>query len=112
MQNEELSMTKDAYFEMCEMLGNEPVEEEIPIEFTDFPILVQQVFTIYYYLPDTWDPMGGNYLGKNLSIVFNLFGALNIDSLEESLCLQLLMIIDTARRKVLNKKEPKKPPTS
>jgi hypothetical protein len=110
MQNEDVSMTKDAYFEMCEMLGNEPLEEEIPIEFSDFPILVQQVFTVYHYLPDKWDPMGGNYLGKDLSIVFHLFGALSIEPVEESISLQLLMNIDAARRKVLNKKEPKKTP--
>ena len=32
-------MTKEQYFEMCEALGNEPAESEIPIEFDDFPLV-------------------------------------------------------------------------
>ena len=28
-------MTKEQYFEMCEMMGSEPVEDEIPVEFDD-----------------------------------------------------------------------------
>ena len=32
-------MTKEAYFEMCEMLGSEPLESEIPLELDDFPDL-------------------------------------------------------------------------
>ena len=104
-------MTKSAYYEMCEALGTEPLEEEIPIEFGDFPILVQQVMNAYNYLPDKWDPMGGNYLGKDLAIVFTLFDTFLIDTIERSLQLELVMYLDNSRRKVLNKKEPKKPAT-
>jgi hypothetical protein len=110
MQNDEIGMTKNAYFEMCEVLGSEPLEDEIPVEFSDFPILLQQVFTVYTYLPDKWDPMGGNYLGKDLSIVYKLFNTLNIEVQEEGLALQLLTYLDSARRKALNKKEAKKTP--
>lgn len=102
-------MTKASYFEMCEMLGSEPIEDEIPLEFGDFPILVQQVMNVYNYLPDKWDPMGGNYLGKDLAIVFKLFEVFLIDSIESSLSLELISYIDNSRRKILNKKEPKKP---
>lgn len=104
-------MTKASYFEMCEMLGSEPIEDEIPLEFGDFPILVQQVMNVYNYLPDKWDPMGGNYLGKDLAIVFKLFEVFLIDSIESALSLELIAYIDNSRRKILNKKEPKKPAT-
>lgn len=104
-------MNKETYFEMCEALGTEPVEEEIPVEFSDFPILLQQVMNVYNYLPDNWDPMGGNYLGKNLTIVYNLFDTFFISDIEKPLCLELITYLDIARRKILNKKENKKPPT-
>ena len=58
-------MTRDTYFEMCEALGTEPVEEEIPVEFEDFCLDVQEALSIYQKLRDEWDYMGGNYIGKN-----------------------------------------------
>ena len=39
-------MTREQYLEMCEMLGNEPVESEIPIEFEDLALEVQDALRI------------------------------------------------------------------
>ena len=72
-------MTKDRYFEMCEALGSEPEESEIPIDMEDFPEEVQQAFQIYYLLKDNWDTMGGNYLGKDTSTLFNFFDLYDIE---------------------------------
>ena len=68
-----LGMTKESYFEMCEMMGSEPVESEIPVEFDDFPLEVQQAFNAYRMLRDEWDTMNGNYLGKSLIGVVSSF---------------------------------------
>jgi hypothetical protein len=62
-------MDKQAYFEMCEMLGSEPLEDEIPIEIDDFPGLVQEALHLYSYLSDIWEGMSGTYMGKDLSIM-------------------------------------------
>ena len=35
MQNSSVAMTKEAYFEMCAALGNEPAEDEIPNRVAD-----------------------------------------------------------------------------
>ena len=43
-------MTKEQYFEMCEMLGSQPVDSEIPVELDDFPVEVQQAFLVYKQL--------------------------------------------------------------
>lgn len=59
-------MDKQAYFEMCEMLGSEPIDDEIPVEADDFPELVQKALHIYSYLPDIWEGMSGTYMGKDL----------------------------------------------
>ena len=97
-------MTKDAYFEMCEMLGEEPLEEEIPVEVGDFPELIQQCFLIYHLLPDTLDTMGGNFLGKNYSIVFNLFSVYNFEDTEIPIALDILQYMDSIRAKIISDK--------
>jgi hypothetical protein len=104
-------MTKDAYFEMCEMLAQEPIEEEIPVEVSDFPDLVQQCFVLYGILADCWDSMGGGYLGKDYSIVFNLFQVYNIlDAEEVLLCLDFLQHMDGVRQKLISEKIKAKSP--
>jgi hypothetical protein len=58
-------MTKETYFEMCEMLNQEPLDAEIPVDINDFSDLVQHCFMAYGILPDRWDSMGGGYMGKD-----------------------------------------------
>jgi hypothetical protein len=104
-------MSKDAYFEMCEMLKQEPIEEEIPLELADFPELVQQCFVVYGILPDQWDSMGGGFMGKDYSIVFNLFQVYDIvDSAEVLLCLDFLQHMDGVRQKLIAEKIKAKSP--
>ena len=106
-------MTKDAYFEMCEALGSEPVESEVPLELEDFPELVQQAFVIYNTLADIWDPMGGNYLGKDYNIVFNLFELYSIEAREEKLLtMEILRRIDYVRSKIISEKQKASKPAS
>lgn len=98
-------MTKDSYFEMCEMLGEEPIESEIPLELSDFPELVQQCFVMYGILSDNWDSMGGNYLGKDYSIVFKLFDIYQVsDPSEKLLSLDFMQHIDNVRSKLISDK--------
>lgn len=98
-------MSKEAYFEMCELLGTEPKDEDIPVELGDFPDLVQQMLNIYSILKDVWDPMGGNYLGKDFSIVFQLLDCYSIDSREEALIvLDLIQFVDSVRYKIIKAK--------
>ena len=98
-------MTKEAYFEMCELLGSEPKDEDIPVELSDFPDLVQQMLNIYSILKDVLDPMGGNYLGKDFSIFFELLACYGIDSREEALVvLDLIQFVDSVRYKIIKAK--------
>lgn len=105
-------MTKDIYFEMCEQMGQEPIESEIPLEPNDFPDIVQAAFIIYSILSDQWDTMGGAYLGKDFSIVFNLFDLYDVDTLDRPLCMNILQHIDGVRNKSITEKMKRKnPPT-
>ena len=54
---------------MCEQLGNEPIPEEIPLEFGDFPFMVQEAIQIFSILPDNWEGMSGTYMGKDYTIL-------------------------------------------
>jgi len=106
-------MTKDQYFEMCEMLGTEPVDSDVPIEFQDLPNFVQSTFNIYTFLSDRWEGMSGTFMGKDYTIVFNLFEIFQIeDTAEQQTMLRIMSIIDKIRSNIITKKykqEIKKP---
>ncbi len=105
-------MTKDAYFEMCEELGNEPLESEIPVDFEDFPLEVQQAFNAYKMLRDEWDTMSGSYLGKSLIGVKDILEATEIDVSEHKLVIMLIRIIDNVRSEEINNKKKMQEPAS
>jgi len=105
-----LGMSKDQYFEMCEMLGSDPLESEIPVEFEDFPIEVQQAFNAYRMLRDEWDTMNGNYLGKSLIGVKDVLEATEIEQSEQKFIIMLIRMIDAVRSdEINNKKKMEKP---
>ena len=54
---------------MCEQLGSEPIEEEIPADFADFPYVIQEALNIFMILPDNWEGFSGTYMGKDYSIL-------------------------------------------
>jgi len=111
MQNANLGMTKEQYFDMCEQLGNEPVEEEIPVEFDDFPLEVQIALSIYKILRDEWEFVGGNYLGKNINGIFEVFDAYDIEPCDKRFYLELIHMIDSVRIDEIRKqkKQQEKP---
>lgn len=97
-------MTKDSYFEMCEMLGEEPIEEEIPVDINDLPLLVQQCFSMYGILEDKWDSMGGGYIGKSYSNLFELFNLHSIEDEERLLAIEFMKHMDSIRSKIVSEK--------
>ena len=107
-----LGMTKDQYFEMCEMLGSEPVDSEIPVEFEDFPLEVQQAFNAYRMLRDEWDTMNGTYLGKSLIGVKDVLEATEIEQSEQKFIIMLIRMIDAVRSDEINNKKKMEKPAS
>ena len=90
-------MTKDRYFEMCEMLGTEPVESEIPVEYDDLPDLAQQAIIIYKTLKDDWDGMNGVYKGKIFTGIGDIFDIYEIPLEERKLTYLAMLHIDAIR---------------
>jgi hypothetical protein len=105
-------MTKEQYFEMCEVLGSEPLESEIPVEFEDFPLEVQQAFNAYRMLRDEWDTMSGTYLGKSLIGIKDILEATEIDPSEQKFIIMLIRIIDNVRSEEINSKKKTQEPAS
>jgi len=112
-QNSDVGMTKDQYFEMCEMLNSEPVDSEIPVEFDDLLDIVQQALELYSYLPDRWEGMSATFMGKDYSIVFSLFDTYEItEKTEQRIMLKIMSTTDRIRSDIITKKhkaQEKKP---
>lgn len=86
-------MTQEAYFEMCELFGQEPVEEDIPIALNDLSFQSQLAFEVYSYLPENWTQTA--YLGKTLTGIKDIFELLDINSkYEQLLILKFVRVID------------------
>lgn len=100
-------MTKEAYFEMCEALGTEPSEEEIPVEMDDFPDEVQEAISIYYKLRDDWDTMNGIYMGKSYAGLGDILDILEVENADRKYLLEWISVMDSARSKVLSAQRPK-----
>ena len=100
-------MTKDAYFEMCEMMGSEPIDSEIPVDYEDFPIEVQETINIYNKLQDNWDYFNGNYIGKNYAGLMDIFTLLEVADSDRRHTYDLIGIIDAARSKIIQDSKKK-----
>jgi hypothetical protein len=97
---------------MCELMGNEPVEDEIPVEFDDFPWEVQQAFSVYNMLRDEWDSMSGTYLGKTLIGIKDILDAMEIEQEEHKFMIILVRMIDRVRSDEINSKKANEKPAN
>ena len=93
---------------MCEALGTEPLDSEIPVDFGDFPIFVQESLNFYSLLKDVWDPMGGNYLGKDMSMLFEIFKLYDLENAEKLLHISIIQQLDSVRSKIIHNKKAQK----
>ena len=97
---------------MCELMGNEPVEAEIPVEYEDFPVEVQQAFSVYNMLRDEWDSMSGVYLGKTLIGIKDILDAMEIEREEHKFMIILVRMIDRVRSDEINSKKANEKPAN
>ena len=76
LNNTDTGMTRERYLEMCEQMGNEPLEEEIPPDMQDFPPIIVEALHTFNMLGDRLYPEIG-YVGKdytNLEHFLELYG--------------------------------------
>lgn len=101
-------MTKQQYFEMCEMLGTEPDEKEVPVEYEDLHSEIHESLNIYSKLKDDWDSMSGSYLGKNFIGITEIFNIYSVPEEDRRTIFELLNLIDSIRAKMINSKKKTK----
>jgi hypothetical protein len=94
---------------MCETLGEQVSEENIPIEYNDLPIQVQQALLVYNFLQDNWDGFNGLYMGKNLVGIREIFDLCEIEHEDRIFTVNIIKIIDKTRSDIINTKPDKKP---
>ena len=63
-QNLDTGMTRERYLELCEQMGNEPIEEEIPPDWSDLPEIVTYAVNTFNLMGDRVYPEIG-YVGKD-----------------------------------------------
>jgi hypothetical protein len=89
------------------MLGNEPLLEEIPVDYEDLYTDVQQALSIYSKLRDEWDTMNGVYMGKNYSGILDIFTLIDVPVEDRKTMFDLIGIIDRHRSKAIADAKPK-----
>jgi len=74
-QNLDSGFTRDKYLELCEQMGNEPIQEEIPPDWEDFPDVVVYAINTFNMMGDrVFSEIG--YTGKdytNLPLYLDLY---------------------------------------
>lgn len=88
-------------------MNSEPLEEEIPVEYDDLALEVQEALNIYSKLRDEWDTMNGIYLGKSLHGFIDILNILEVPDKDRKTVLDLIQIIDRCKIKLLEEKRPK-----
>jgi hypothetical protein len=94
-------MTQESYFDMCEQLGSTPLEDEIPVEVSDFPTEVIQAWQVYSRLPSNIDSFSGTYLGKDLHLVSSVLDLFNIHE-DRLFMYDLISLIDNIEKVEIN----------
>jgi len=76
-------MTQDQYIDMCEQMGWEINEEEIPKDPSVFSVQVQQALMLLNILPDKWEGMSGTWMGKDYAGLEAIMNIYEIDNRRE-----------------------------
>lgn len=101
-------MTRERYFELCDLMGSEPLESEIPVEISDLPHEVQLAFELYYLLPMDIAEFSGVYRGKHLDKLGFYFDVYDVEgSGMKRVLLKIITILDAIETKIINDKRPK-----
>jgi len=88
-------MTRERYFMMCEQLGKEPDDEEIPPDWEDFPTIVIDAMSVFSMLGDRIMADIG-FVGKDFT---NLPLYMEIYSVEDKeLFLEILTFLESRAR--------------
>lgn len=98
-------MTRELYYEMCYSLDMEPNPDDIPIEYGDLPVEVQEAIEIYNTLQDSWEGMSGTYMGKSWLGLADILDIFDIAKEDRKDVLNWIRHIDAIRINELAEKQ-------
>lgn len=75
---------------MCEQMGWEPDEKEMPLEVHNLSYHCQQALRLFNALPDKIEGMNGVWLGKDFSGLTDIMNIYKIDDSEKERVFELL----------------------
>ena len=76
-------MNPEQYLLMCEQMGWEPKEEDLPIEIDSLSYNAQCALVLFQALPDNWEGMSGSWLGKDYSGLMDIMNIYQMDNKKE-----------------------------
>ena len=80
-KNLDTGMTRDRYLDLCEQMGNDQIEEEIPPDWDDFPEIVNIAVAIFNQLGDRVQADIG-YIGKDYTNIKQFMDLYGVDDKE------------------------------
>lgn len=83
-KNLDSKITVESYLSICEQMGKEPKEEDMPIDWHDLPTSVQYAIHIYNRLGDRLQSEIG-FIGKDYTNLLTLLKLYDISSVEFTL---------------------------
>ena len=76
-------MNLEQYLDMCEQMGWEPKEEDLPIEIESLSYNAQCALVLFNSLPDIVEGMSGTWMGKNYSGLIDIMNIFSMDNKKE-----------------------------
>lgn len=76
-------MNQDQYIDMCEQMGWEPDESQMPKDPSLLSFEVQQALLLLNVLPDKWEGMSGTWLGKDYAGLDSILTIYQIDNVRQ-----------------------------
>ena len=97
--NSDTGMTRDRYLELCEQMGNEPIEDEIPPDWEDLPDIIVYAVNTFNMLGDRiYADIG--YTGKDYTNVSHYMELYAIE--DKEYFFQILNLVGTMNHHHLN----------
>ena len=76
-------MDIEQYLQMCEQMGWEPNEDEMPKDASHLSYNVQGALVLYNALPDIWEGMSCTWMGKDYSGLMDIMDIYSLDNKKE-----------------------------
>lgn len=99
-------MTADQYIEMCEQMGWEVDEDQIPKDPSELPLEAQQALILLNSLPDNFEGMSGTWMGKDYSGLAAIMDIYDID--DRKTVFELLKVAEIEMSKYYSEKARQK----